>query len=257
MKPFKLHVFDLDGTLAPSKSPIDDEMSVMLQNLLSVARVAIISGGAWHQFQIQVLKQMAKNSRFEWLSILPTCGTRFYTYRNEEWQQLYAENFTETEKNKIITRLQEAIKQANLGIEQTWGPQIEDRGSQITFSALGQKAPLSIKELWDPDLSKRTAVKKILDNALEGFLVSVGGSTSIDITKSGIDKGYGINKLHDILKIPIDEMCFVGDALFEGGNDFPVKRTGIQSFEVDNPSDTKNLIIKMIESHKKLNATGV
>lgn len=249
MNKHKLNVFDLDGTLAPSKTAIDKEMAQLLKNLLDVSKVSIISGGAWPQFQKQVLNQMPKESAFKNLSILPTCGTRFYQFDGRAWNQLYAENFTDQEKIKILTSIKTALKLANLGVEKTWGPQIEDRGSQITFSALGQKAPLSEKVIWDPDLKKRNRVKNILNSMLKGFQVSIGGSTSIDITKLGIDKGYGINKLNQILNIQIKDMFFVGDALFEGGNDYPVKRTGIASYQVNSVADTKNIINQMINAH--------
>ena len=46
----KLIVFDLDGTLAESKSSVDSEMSALLYDLLAVVKVAVISGGDWPQF---------------------------------------------------------------------------------------------------------------------------------------------------------------------------------------------------------------
>ena len=50
----KLVIFDLDGTLAESKSPVDAEMAELLRGLLAVAKVAIISGGDWPQFEKHV-----------------------------------------------------------------------------------------------------------------------------------------------------------------------------------------------------------
>ena len=82
----KLVVFDLDGTLAPSKSPIDAEMAEMIDKLLSIIKVAIISGGDWEQFQKQVLAHLAGDKRLKNLSLLPTCGTRFYKY-DQGWDK--------------------------------------------------------------------------------------------------------------------------------------------------------------------------
>ena len=90
---------------------------------------------------------------------------------------------------------------------------IEDRGSQITFSALGQEAPLEEKVKWDPDFAKRKKMKTILDGLIPEFSVRLGGSTSIDVTKPGIDKAYGIKKLGDVLAISIEAMIFVGGRL--------------------------------------------
>lgn len=241
----KLIIFDLDGTLAKSKSAIDKEMAKLLELLLEVAKVAIISGGDWPQFEKQVLEHLPIKTALKKLSILPTCGTKYYEY-NQEWTQLYAENFTDGERKKILDNLDSAINGSNLEIKKTWGKQIEDRGSQITFSALGQEAPLEAKEIWDPNFAKRKKMKKQLALTLPEFSVLMSGATSIDITKPGIDKAYGIKKLQHILSIPISEMIFIGDALFEGGNDSPARTTGVVCIQVRDSDETKRVVEALI-----------
>ena len=71
---------------------------------------------------------------------------------------------------------------------------------------------------------------------------SYGGTTSVDVTTHGIDKAYGINKLRSILGIGIEEMIFVGDALFPGGNDYPAKQSGVVSIQVRDPDESKRVI---------------
>lgn len=237
----RLIVFDLDGTLALSKSALDSEMAVLMTRLLEVAHVAIISGGGWPQFQQQVLGMLAPGDHLAQLSLLPTCGTQFYSYTGT-WEQQYADDLSADEKSEIVRELERAVSEAGFTPEQTWGERIEDRGSQITFSALGQQAPLEAKETWDPDFAKRQQIKTLLDSKLGGFSVRLGGTTSIDVTKPGIDKAYGIRKLRDILGISIAEMVFVGDALFPGGNDYPAKEAGVASIQVNGPSETKRVI---------------
>jgi phosphomannomutase len=241
----KLVVFDLDGTLAPSKSSIDAEMAGLLNKLLGLTKAAVISGGSWPQFRKQVLSHLAGDERLENLSLLPTCGTQFYKYE-KGWEKLYAENFTSEQKDKIIGSLEKAIEQSGLKAEKVWGERIEDRGSQITFSALGQEAPLEEKVKWDPDFTKRKKMKAILDPMIPGFSVRLGGATSIDVTKPGIDKAYGIRKLCDILGVSIEEMIFVGDALFPGGNDYPAEQAGVVSIRVRDPHETKRVIETII-----------
>jgi phosphomannomutase len=237
----KLIVFDLDGTLAPSKSSIDAEMAALVNKLLGIIKVAIISGGKWEQFQEQVLSHLAGDQRLRNLSLLPTCGTQFYRYEHG-WDRLYAEDFTPQHKEKIITSLKKAIDQLSLKAPKVWGEVIEDRGGQITFSALGQEAPLKEKVKWDPDFTKRKKMKAILDTSIPEFSVRLGGSTSIDVTKPGIDKAYGIRKLRDTLGITIEEMIFIGDALFPGGNDYPAEQAGCVSIRVRDPEETKRVI---------------
>jgi phosphomannomutase len=241
----KLVVFDLDGTLAQSKSSLDDEMSALFSKLLGTVKVAVISGGNWPQFQKQVLCHLSNGECLKNLSLLPTCGTQFYKYE-EGWTKLYAENFTSEEKRKIISSLKKAIEQSGLKAKKVWGEVIEDRGSQITFSALGQQAPLEEKKKWDPDFAKRKKMKAILDPLIPEFSVQLGGSTSIDVTKPGIDKAYGIRKLRDVLGIAIEEMFFIGDALFPGGNDYPAEEAGVVSIRVKDPHETKRVIETII-----------
>jgi phosphomannomutase len=241
----KLVVFDLDGTLAESKSALDSEMAQLLDRLLGLVKVAVISGGNWQQFETQVLGHLGQDERLANLSLLPTCGTRFYRYA-AHWELLYGEDFTLEERHKILDALQLTLEQAGAKPARVWGEVIEDRGSQITFSALGQLAPLEEKKQWDPDFAKRRRLSVLLETLIPEFSVRLGGATSIDITRHGIDKGYGIRKLRDILRIEIHEMIFIGDALFPGGNDYPAKKAGALSIQVRDPHETKRVIESII-----------
>ena len=236
----KLIVFDLDGTLAESKSPLDAEMSGLLHDLLGIVRVAIISGGGWPQFEEQLLSNLPHDERLEDLSLLPTCGTEFFRYSGD-WKKIYSEDFTPEAKEKIVASLKKAVEEAGFRVDKVWGEVIEDRGSQVTFSALGQQAPLEEKNKWDPDFTKRKQIKAILDTLIPEFSVRLGGATSIDVTKPGIDKAYGIRKLRDILGISLKEMIFIGDALFLGGNDYPAEEAGVVSIPVRGPNETKRV----------------
>lgn len=239
-------MFDLDGTLAESKSALDAEMAALLAGLMRVAKVAVISGGDWPQFEKQLVSNLPPGQQRENLLLLPTCGTKFFQFAGGEWKRLYAENFTEGEIEKIIRSMERALETTGFKPEQVWGEIIEDRGSQITFSALGQQAPLVEKEKWDPDFAKRTKIKAVLDTYIPEFSVRMGGTTSIDVTKPGIDKAYGIRKLRDILGIAIEEMIFVGDAIFPGGNDYPAKEAGVDCIQVKDTHETKRVVEAII-----------
>lgn len=237
-----LIVFDLDGTLAESKSAIDAEMADLLVKLLGVVRVAVISGGDFPQFQQQLVDHLPASAPLDRLSLLPTCGTRFFRYVDGGWKKLYAEDLSADQKKKIVAALEAAVNASGFAAKKTWGETIEDRESQITYSALGQQAPLEAKKTWDPDFSKRKAIKATLDRTLPEFSIQLGGSTSIDVTRPGIDKAYGIRKLQEILGVPIAGMMYVGDALFPGGNDAPVRETGAVCIQVRDPNETKRVI---------------
>ncbi len=241
----KLIIFDLDGTLAESKLPLDAAMAALLVRLLEIVKVAMISGGAWPQFEKQVLSHLPQDGRLANLSILPTCGTKFYRY-DGTWRSLYSEDFSSDEKKSIVAALNKALALSGFEAARHWGDLIEDRGSQLTFSALGQEAPLAEKKKWDPDFAKRKKIQETLAPLIPGFSIQLGGSTSIDITRPGIDKGYGVRKLQELLGIPIRDMLFVGDALFPGGNDYPAQQAGAASIAVRDPNETRLVIETMI-----------
>jgi len=238
----RLVAFDLDGTLAPSKQPIDAERAAIMARLLAVAMVAVISGGDWPQFQKQVVARMTSDADLSRLFIMPTTGTKLYRFEAGSWQRVYADLFSEEESKRIHEALPKAIEQAGLAPEKIWGEQIEDRGSQITFSGLGQEAPLDAKDKWDPDRRKREKIQALLQEMLPDFAINIGGATSIDITRKGVDKAYGLRKLSEQTGVSLKEMIFIGDAVFPGGNDYPAKLLGIDTVHIRDVDETETVV---------------
>jgi HAD superfamily hydrolase (TIGR01484 family) len=240
--------FDLDNTLAESKSPITAQMAGLLDALLRKFQVCVISGGKFEQFETQLLNHLGAAPRtLEALHIMPTCGTRYLRFDVESgvWKQIYAEDLTAGQKSRIVAALNNGADALGYRATKLWGDQIEDRGSQVTFSALGQEAPVANKEAWDPDSSKKRKLRDYVAEEIPEFEVRVGGSTSIDVTKPGIDKAYGIGKLIDVLAVTKKDVVFIGDRLSEGGNDYPVKAMGVDCLEVSRWQDTA-LVIESI-----------
>jgi HAD superfamily hydrolase (TIGR01484 family) len=236
--------FDLDDTLAVSKSKIERRMASLLEQLLGQVDVCIISGGKFEQFEAQVLRCLHADQRsLERLHIMPTCGTRYYRWKNGgAWRLIYGEDLSPAEKSQVISALMEEAKKLGFWEPSPWGDIIEDRGSQITYSALGQAAPVEAKYAWDPDGSKKRCLRDHVADRLPDLEVRVGGSTSVDVTRKGIDKAYGIRRLMEQLNVSTHEIVFVGDRLQEGGNDYPVKALGIHCVEVSRWQDTADYI---------------
>ena len=235
----RLIAFDLDDTLAPSKSPIDPRMADLLAALLDRVEVCIISGGQFSQFEMQVVDRLPKlpDDALAKLHLMPTCGTQYYHY-DGGWQQVYAENLTDNEKSRALAAVEKTAKELGFWESETWGPILEDRGSQITFSALGQMAPVSSKMAWDPTGAKKNALRENAQRLLPDLEVRSGGSTSVDFTRRGIDKAYGMTKLAQLTGIDLQEMLFIGDRLDPEGNDYPVKALGVPTHAVDGWEDT-------------------
>ena len=241
-----LVAFDLDGTLALSKQPLQPDMGEALAALLGVADVAVISGGDWPQFEKQVASRMVASADLSRLWLMPTTGTKLYRHNDGQWRPVFAELFDEETRAKIKRAFDESLAATGFVPEQTWGERVEDRGSQITFSALGQQAPLEAKEKWDPDFAKRKVIQADLRTRLPGLSINMGGATSIDITREGVDKAYGLKKLRDASGIALDDMMFVGDAIFPGGNDYPAKELGLDTVRVRDPQETLAVIATVV-----------
>lgn len=242
----KLIAFDLDGTLAPSKSHFDPRMVTQFNNLLESYEVCVISGAKYELFQTQFLTQITQAPELlKKLHLLPTTGTRYYRFSGSSWELVYAEDFSADEKSKIIKALEDGWAEAGEPIEKTYGPTIEDRDSQITLSPLGQEVVamlgdegVAVKEAWDPDMKKRMRVRDVVAGKLPDYNVKVAGLTSIDVTIPGVDKAYGMNKLIEHTGIQQEEILFMGDKIMPGGNDYPVKEMGIDCISVRGWEDT-------------------
>ncbi|MWB98846.1 HAD-IIB family hydrolase [Agromyces seonyuensis] len=236
----RLIAFDLDDTLAPSKSPLDPRMSELLVRLLGVAEVCVISGGQFGQFQSQVIDQLpeAEERLLERLHLMPTCGTQYYTRRAGEWTQVYSEPLSADQRAAALAAVEARAKELGFWERETWGPILEDRGSQITFSALGQAAPVDAKAAWDPSGAKKNRLRDVVQADLPDLEVRSGGSTSVDITRKGIDKAFGMRRLAELTGLGLDEMLFYGDRLDVHGNDYPVLALGVDCIAVEDWPDT-------------------
>lgn len=244
----RLVAFDLDDTLAPSKSAIDARMGDLLIALAERVDVAIISGGQLQQFTAQVVDRLPATSDAvrAALHLLPTCGTQYYRLTDEGVTTVYARTLSDDQKSRALAAVEGEARRLGLWESETWGEILEDRGSQITFSALGQTAPVAVKTAWDPTGSKKNALRAAVAALLPDLEVRSGGSTSVDITERGIDKAYGMNRLSEQTGIPLDDMLFVGDRLDPDGNDYPVLAMGVACQAVDGWEDTAAFLEQLI-----------
>lgn len=247
----RLVAFDLDDTLAPSKSPVDPRMLAVFARLLDRTAVAVISGGNFEQFEAQLVDRLdafegVDEAALERLHLLPTCGTRYERREGGCWVTVYRENLTAEERDAALTALREEAERLRLWEPEPWGEILEDRGSQVTFSALGQRAPVEVKQAWDPDGAKKNALRAAVADRLPELEVRSGGSTSVDITRRGIDKAYGMRKLEAHTGIALDDMLFVGDRLDPDGNDYPVKALGVACHEVEGWQDTADYLERLL-----------
>jgi hypothetical protein len=252
-----LIVFDLDGTLTETKSDLGPDMSRALVDLLREKKVAVIGGGSYRQFRRQFLANFdCPPALLENLFIFPTTATAFYHY-HEGWKNAYAHFLSKVQKQKIRKAVRDVFKEVHyIPPEKVYGKTLEDRGSQMSYSFLGQDVVarlgpkgVRLKKEWT---KKNTLLKLkiagMLQKKLPNLEVHAAGFTTIDITQHGIDKAYGVRQIEKYLRIPIKDMVFIGDALYPGGNDAAAKKTGVQTIAVKGPKDTITIIKKILKN---------
>ena len=245
----KVIAFDLDDTLAITKSPITDRMGELLARLLEKYEVCVISGGSFEQFNIQIISRLnLPPNLLTKLHLLPTCGTQYYIYneQSKQWKRQYANFLTEKQKKRIFELLEEGAKKFRLWETNPMGEIIEDRDSQVTYSALGQQATAEMKHGWDSDGQKRQKIIDYIKPKIPELEVRFGGSTSIDITMAGVDKAYGMRKLMEQMNIEKGDILFIGDKIQKDGNDYPVKAMGIDTIAVKNSEETEKVIEEIL-----------
>ena len=143
------------------------------------------------------------------------------------------------EKKKITDALEKLIVHYDIQSLTTKEDQLQDRGSQITLSAIGRKAPTERKREFDPDGKKRLAWIAFLKQHLDEkkYELKIGGTTSIDITRKGLDKEWGIRTFLQHQGLSASDALFFGDKIFPGGNDYAASRI-VDCVAVRNPADT-------------------
>lgn len=249
MKKKKIICFDLDWTLAPSKQRIDDEMAELINKLLENYHVSVITWWWEERFHRQIFDYISDDeSLLSKFIPCPTCGTKMYKFENGARNKLYSLDFSDEEKKSILESMDEVLDLLDLRPEKTRWELVEDRWSQITFSALGQEAPLEEKSVRDPDFKKRNVIKAELEKKIPNFSINSGWATSIDITMKWVDKAFWIRKIIENFPVDIDELLFIWDAVFPWWNDYPPFTIWVDSIKTDWVEHTKSIIKKLLKN---------
>lgn len=234
----RIIAFDLDNTLARSKKPMNSQMAERLSQLTALIPVAIITGGVFALVQSQILDVLTPDAKRENIHLMPTTGTRYYRWNKHDWQCVYEHDLSERDRSEAVLSLQRHAEELGIWEREAWGNRIEDRGSQITFSALGQQAPIELKERWDPDNVKKNLLTQAVAADLPHLAVRSGGSTSVDISQRGIDKAYAVRQLAEVLHVSVADIVFIGDRMDPDGNDYPAAMAGTMPIRVSGPDET-------------------
>ena len=239
----RILAFDIDQTLNIAKTPINDEIADLLVKCLDHFEICPISGQKFDQFLIQIVNRL-KNPTPEQLShlhLFVAQGTQYYRYENGDWKQVYNYPLTDEQVTKISQTIEQAARELNLWEEDKLKPGdeiIENRLSQVTFSALGQHAGTEEKYAWDPDCKKREKIVARCKELAPEFDYEIGGTTSINAITPGMNKAFGMKHLLEELNAQKEDVLYFGDMTQPGGNDYPIVEMGINTITVRNHEDT-------------------
>ncbi len=243
----KAVIFDLDETLSASFQPLSAEMVALLSALVDLVPVAIMTGAGFERISAEALAQMPHLSGN--LSIFPNSSSQCYLYDGGAWHLEYNHLLTETERTHIRAAMMECMQELDVIREtRAYGEQIIDREAQIAFTVVGLQAPQEVKMSWDPDGAKRHVIAEALKSKLDGFDILIGGASTIDVTRKDINKAYGVEWYGKRMGFKPEEMLYIGDALYEGGNDAVVIATGIETRSVSGPPETAKIIEELLKS---------
>lgn len=239
----KILAFDIDQTLNVAKTPIPDEIADLLTKCLDHFEVCPISGQKFDQFMIQIVNRLIKATpdQLRHLHLFVAQGTQYYRFDGSAWQQVYNYPLTEQQVATITQALETAARELGYWEADQLAPGdqiIENRLSQVTFSALGQTAGTEAKYAWDPDHKKRDAIVARAKELASEFEYEVGGTTSINAFIPGMNKVFGITHLMEELKVDRSDILYFGDMTQPGGNDYPVVQMGVDTITVRSHEDT-------------------
>ncbi|MBQ6393862.1 HAD-IIB family hydrolase [Candidatus Saccharibacteria bacterium] len=237
--------FDIDDTLNVAKTPITEEMAKILTECLNYYKICPISGQKFDQFLIQIVDPLkavgVTDEQLKNLHLFVAQGTQYYRYNGTDWEQVYDYPLTDEQVEKITETIEKAARKLDYWEEDKLKPGdeiIENRLTQITFSALGQTAGTEEKYAWDPDHKKREEIVAECKKLAPEFEYEIGGTTSINAFIPGMNKVFGMTHLLEELDVKKDEVLYFGDMTQPGGNDYPIVEMGVDTITVRNFEDT-------------------
>lgn len=239
--------FDLDNTLAESNTPPSTEMIDRLIRLTRHIPIAIITARTFDAASQGFLPILTRAHTDAKLFVMPESGALCFAWDRYQWIEQYGIELPEHERMIIRRAVGASVRTTHaLDTVPCTGTQWKEKRGQITFVCTGVDASREVGQLWDTDGSRRRLLYTDIVKQLPLYQVLIGGSTSIDISHAGIDKSYAVRWLAQELHITPHQMYFVGDALYPGGNDSVVIKTGIVTRSTSGPEETEHIIDELL-----------
>jgi HAD superfamily hydrolase (TIGR01484 family) len=244
----KVIIADVDETICDSCQVISSEMAERVNHLTKNGYEFVFVSGA----STKELLRMVSSGLTEEHHLLGTTGTNYTLVKNNANEVIYDHKLSEEERIEIMQALDKVITHFNIQSLTTKEDQLQDRGTQITLSAIGRNAPSEAKAKYDPTGEIRLQWVEFLKKHLDEnkYEMRVAGTTSIDVTRKGLDKEWAIREFAKFRNVDFQNVLFFGDKIYPGGNDYPASKV-VDCIAVKSPQDTlKKLKLLGIETGK-------
>ena len=211
----KIYMFDVDGTLTPSRLMMTKEFAKFFDKWSNENKYYLVTGSDLNKTKEQL--PLAYIDRAQ--AIFTCCGNQMW--RNNKL--IYNNKFELTSKLKNTL---EVILMSNQ-YPHRYGNHIEDRGSMVNFSIVGRNCTQEQREhffKWDNEKDERKKISAFIKHKFKDLDAVIGGQISIDIYPKGKDK----SQIFDVIKqdrlVEPSEYIFIGDRTEKGGNDYPLAK---------------------------------
>ena len=233
----KKFIFDIDGTLTPSRGKIDPEFLQEMLYFAGTNEVYLVTGSD----REKTLEQVGLDLYNSCKRVYNCSGSDVY----EGDKNVYRDDW---ELPEAVERfLQDELDFSQFPIRN--GNHIEKRPGGVNFSILGRdKDPMLGREeyiIWNKIHNERRFIALRILDMFPDLTVALGGQTGIDIGPLGADKSQILRDFSED-----DELYFFGDRMESGGNDHSlgesVKNRGGFTYKVDTWTDTRDVIISYV-----------
>jgi len=229
-----MFLFDVDGTLTPSRQKIDKEFSKFFSKFCKTNEVYLVTGSD----RDKTIEQLGKTLYNKAKKVYNCSGNSVWVKNKNvytsQWEcPFLLSSYLELELNASKFKIRT-------------GKHVEERPGCINFSILGRGEDnmkyRSEYVAWDKDAEERDKLAQNIRRLFPDLSVTVGGETGLDISQKGHDKSQILQDFETH-----DTITFFGDKTYAGGNDHSIAYAIINQklgkvHQVSNYNDTWEIL---------------
>jgi phosphomannomutase len=208
-----IYLFDVDGTLTPSRQKIEPAFAEWFKTFISNNEVYLVTGSDYSKTVEQLGEDICQSVDRVYNCSGNDVWKRGKNIRTSDW----------TLPDECLSFLSHCLQQSMFPLRT--GNHIENRPGSVNFSVVGRNASLAERKLyvkWDAEMDERMNIAKMFNEKFKDVVAKIGGETGIDIHPVGCDKSQ-------VLKHVLGEVMFFGDAIYPSGNDWELAEAILQS----------------------------